>query len=107
MRDLSLHILDLVQNAIEAGASEIQLEIEEDTVGDTLCIRLTDNGRGMSPDELSKVKDPFITTRTTRKVGLGLSLLEMSTQRCDGSLTIDSAVGPRNNGDSLLPLQPS
>ncbi len=93
MRDLSLHILDLVQNAIEAGASEIQLEIVEDTTLDRLCIKLVDNGRGMSPSELGKVTDPFVTTRTTRKVGLGLSLLAMSTSCCDGSLTIDSAVG--------------
>lgn len=92
MRELSLHILDLVQNAIEAGSSEIELEITEDTGLDRLCIRLIDNGRGMSPDELRKVTDPFVTTRTTRKVGLGLALLEMSTRHCDGSLTINSAV---------------
>ena len=93
MRELSLHILDLVQNAIEAGSSKIQLEIEEDTVLDTLCIKVADNGRGMSVDEVSKVTNPFTTTRTTRKVGLGLSLIDMSTQHCGGSLTIDSAVG--------------
>lgn len=93
MRELSLHILDLVQNAIEAGASEIQLEIAEDTIRDTFCISLTDNGRGMSPEQLCKVTDPFSTTRSTRKVGLGLSLLEMSTSCCEGSLAIDSTVG--------------
>jgi len=93
MRELSLHILDLVQNAIEAGASNIRLEIDEDTLLDRLCIKVADNGRGMSADEVCKVTNPFITSRTTRKVGLGLSLIDMSTQHCDGSLVIDSAVG--------------
>lgn len=93
MREISLHILDLVQNAVAAGASEIQLEIEEDQALDTLRISLHDNGRGMSPEELCKVTDPFVTTRSVRKVGLGLSLLEMSTQRCEGSLMIESKVG--------------
>jgi len=93
MRELSLHILDLIQNSIEAGASTVTLEIMEDTRVDKLIIRVSDNGRGMDASIRSQVTDPFVTTRTTRKVGLGLPLIEMSTKRCDGYLTIHSVVG--------------
>ena len=93
MRELALHILDLVQNSIEAGAGTVILEIMEDTRADKLIIRVSDNGRGMDPSIRSQVTDPFVTTRTTRKVGLGLPLIEMSTKRCDGYLTIHSVVG--------------
>ena len=82
MRDLSLHILDLVQNSIEADAAKVMLEINEDTsVMDTLLIRVIDDGRGMDETTCKKVLDPFVTTRTTRRVGLGLPLIDMSTKR--------------------------
>jgi len=93
MRELSLHILDLVQNSIEAGATTVILEIMEDTRDDQLVIRISDNGRGMEPAILDQVTDPFVTTRTTRKVGLGLPLIDMSTKRCEGELTIRSVAG--------------
>lgn len=93
MRELSLHILDLIQNSIEAGATTVILEITEDTRIDKLIIRVSDNGRGMDPAIRNQVTDPFVTTRTTRRVGLGLPLIEMSTKRCDGYLTIHSVVG--------------
>ena len=94
MRELSLHILDLVQNSIEAGASKIALQIVEDIqVMDTFLIRITDNGRGMDEATCKSVIDPFVTTRTTHRVGLGLPLIHMSTQRCNGHLTITSTLG--------------
>ncbi|MBP2645923.1 MAG: putative system histidine kinase [Firmicutes bacterium] len=93
MRELALHILDLVQNSIEAGASRVQLEIVEDVDSDTLLIRVTDNGRGMDAETRKKVTDPFVTSRTTRRVGLGLPLIDMSTKQCDGYLTIESEPG--------------
>ena len=94
MRDLSLHILDLVQNSIEADAAKVMLEINEDTsVMDTLLIRVIDDGRGMDETTCKKVLDPFVTTRTTRRVGLGLPLIDMSTKRCEGHLTISSIPG--------------
>lgn len=94
MRELSLHILDLIQNSMEAGASSVGLEIIEDTKNkDSLKIIVRDNGRGMNRDTVQKIIDPFVTTRTTRKVGMGLSLLDMSTKRCDGFLKIDSLPG--------------
>ena len=94
MRELSLHILDLVQNSIEAGANTVMLEIIEDRyIMDTLMIRVTDNGRGMDEVTCRNVRDPFVTTRTTRHVGLGLPLIDMSTKRCEGYLTITSTLG--------------
>lgn len=94
MREISLHILDLVQNSIEAGSSKIMLEVIEDISNmDTLLIRVIDNGQGMDKETCNKVVDPFVTTRTTRRVGLGLPLIDMSTKRCEGYLTISSTPG--------------
>jgi anti-sigma regulatory factor (Ser/Thr protein kinase) len=93
MRELSLHILDLVQNSIEAGADKVTLEIDEDLMADTMTICITDNGRGMDEVTCRRVLDPFVTTRKTRRVGLGLPLIDMSTKRCNGYLTIDSTPG--------------
>ncbi|WP_371371563.1 ATP-binding protein [Sporomusa aerivorans] len=93
MREISLHILDLVQNSIEAGATQVELTIVEDLVKDSMVIRLSDNGRGMNEKLRQLVIDPFITTRTTRRIGLGLPLMDMSTKRCGGYLRIDSTPG--------------
>ena len=94
MRELSLHILDLVQNSIEAGGTTVTLQIIEDIhFKNTFLIRVTDNGRGMDEVTCKNVIDPFVTTRTTRRVGLGLPLIQMSTERCNGHLTITSTPG--------------
>lgn len=93
MRELSLHILDIVQNSLEAGATHITIEIDEDLAEDRLTIRVMDNGRGMDAETLRRVTDPFFTTRKTRKVGLGLPLLKAAAEQCNGRLTIQSAPG--------------
>ena len=93
MKDLSMHIIDIVQNSIEAGASEIKLLIVENTVNDRFSIEITDNGRGMDEETVAKVIDPFFTTRKTRRIGLGLPLLKAAAERCEGQMTIDSAPG--------------
>ncbi|MDF2572910.1 MAG: putative system histidine kinase [Sporomusa sp.] len=93
MREISLHILDLVQNSIEAGATSVTLEISEFLAVDEMIIKVSDNGRGMNEQLRQLVIDPFITTRTTRRIGLGLPLMEMSTKRCNGYLKIDSTPG--------------
>lgn len=93
MRELSLHILDLVQNSIEAKATVVKLEIIENKINDSLVIRVSDNGRGMNEKMRQLVIDPFITTRTTRRIGLGLPLMDMSTKRCGGYLKVDSIPG--------------
>lgn len=93
MRELSLHVLDILENAVAAGATLIRLEIIEDSAHNRLTIRVTDNGRGMDPVTLRRATDPFFTTRTTRNVGLGLPLLQAAAQRCNGDLTIRSQPG--------------
>lgn len=93
MRELALHILDLVQNAVEAGANHVSLLICEDSVSDCLMIRVADNGRGMDETTCGRVLDPFYTTRLTRRVGLGLPLIDMSTAKCGGRLLITSKPG--------------
>jgi len=93
MRELSMHILDLAQNSIVAGASRIDIEVAADTKSDRLTIEIRDNGKGMSPEFVAKVIDPFTTTRTTRKVGLGIPMLAEAARSCDGDLTVDSQIG--------------
>lgn len=93
MRELSLHILDIVQNSIKAGADKIEIFIDEDTEKNSLEIMIKDNGCGMSKEFLARVRDPFTTTRTTRKIGMGISLFEAAAVQCGGKLDITSQVG--------------
>jgi hypothetical protein len=93
MEDLSLHILDVAENGTGAGANLIQITVREDAKADKLLIIVKDNGRGMQPEFLAQVLDPFVTTRTTRKVGLGLSLFQQSAQEAAGDLVVESTPG--------------
>ena len=93
MRELSLHILDVVENGITAGGDCIWIEVDEDRKKDQLKIVIRDNGRGMPVEKLENIDDPFITSRTTRRVGLGLSLLAAAAKRCEGKLRINSKPG--------------
>lgn len=93
MRELSLNILDVVQNSITAGASLITVEVNENTVDKTLLIGIYDNGKGMSEEQVKSVIDPFFTTRTTRKVGMGIPLFKMAAEQTGGSLDIKSELG--------------
>lgn len=93
MRELSLHILDLIQNSITAGASIIRLTITEDTNQNSFSFTIEDNGKGMSKEFLRMVEDPFITSRTTRKVGMGISLTKAACEACDGKLSLKSEEG--------------
>lgn len=93
MEELALHVLDLAQNSLAAGATLVIIIINEDTMTNRLTIGIEDNGRGMESEFVVQVLDPFITTRTTRRVGLGLPLLFMTARQCGGDLTIDSEPG--------------
>jgi hypothetical protein len=93
MRELSLHILDALQNSLEAGATFVELIVEDDLAADRLTITIRDNGRGMDEAQLARVFDPFFTTRKTRHVGLGIPLFKAAAQRCNGDLIITSRVG--------------
>lgn len=93
MRELSMHILDLAQNSIAAGASRIEIEISADTRLDRLTISVKDNGRGMSEEFAARVKDPFTTTRTVRRVGLGIPMFAEAARACEGDLAVESRPG--------------
>jgi 3',5'-nucleoside bisphosphate phosphatase len=93
MEDIALHILDIAQNSLEAGAGTIEIEILENLREDRLVVEVRDNGRGMDPETAAKAIDPFFTTRTTRQVGLGLPLLAAAAKAAGGSLTINSKPG--------------
>lgn len=93
MRELSLNVLDIAQNSISAGASLIEIEVLENTEKKELVIGIYDNGRGMTPEQVQNVQDPFFTTRTTRKVGMGVPLFKLAAEQTGGSLEIASEVG--------------
>ena len=93
MKDLSMHIMDILQNSTRAKATEITLEVLIDTEKDTLTLVFKDNGCGMDEETVQKVIDPFYTSRTTRKVGLGLPLLKQNCEMTGGSMHIESKVG--------------
>jgi hypothetical protein len=93
MRELSLHVLDALENSLEAGATLIELIIEEDLAADWLTIAIRDDGRGMSEDQLARINDPFFTTRSTRHVGLGIPLFAAAAERCEGNLAVTSRPG--------------
>jgi hypothetical protein len=88
-----MHIMDIVENSISAGATLIEILIRQSIDRDLLEIEVIDNGKGMDKDFLEKVFDPFVTTRTTRKVGLGIPLFKAAAERCDGSFDIQSEPG--------------
>ena len=93
MPELALHILDLVQNSISAGAKHILVSILLDTEADMLVIVIEDDGCGMSEEFLARVTSPFTTSRKTRKVGLGIPMFKQLAEMCEGGFEITSKVG--------------
>lgn len=90
MKDLSLHILDIMQNSIRAEATRIELRIEEDTTKNKFIIEIIDNGKGVDEEVRKNITNPFTTTRTLRKVGLGVAFLKQICDECAGDLKIES-----------------
>lgn len=93
LEDLSQHVLDITENSVAADATSVLIEITESTSDNVLSMIVQDNGKGMSPEFLAKVTDPFTTSRTTRRVGMGLPFLKQSTELCGGRFVIKSEVG--------------
>ena len=93
LEDLSAHVLDIAENSVMAEATEVRIGIIEDKFADRLSFSVEDNGRGMTKEFISKVTDPFTTTRTTRRVGMGLPFLKQSAELCGGGLEIVSEPG--------------
>jgi len=104
MKELSLHILDLVENAAAAGARHLHISVVEDARADRLAITVEDDGAGMSRELAARACDPFTTTRATREVGLGLSLLAAAARQAGGSLGVDSTPGLRTEVEAHFAL---
>ena len=100
MKELSLNILDVAKNSVVAGASLIEISLVTDDRG-WMTIKIGDNGCGMNEETLKRVTDPFYTTRTTRKVGLGLPLLKLAAEQTGGTLRIQSSVEIGKSGTTL------
>ena len=93
MKDLSLHLMDIMQNSVTAGASHIEVLVRAEKKKDLLTLSVKDDGKGMSGETLRQVSDPFYTTRTTRKAGLGIPLFKASAEMAGGSFSIESEIG--------------
>ena len=102
MEEFSLYVLDITMNSVRAGADKIGVTLTEE--GDTLTFRVTDNGCGMSREQVERLSDPFFTTRKTRGVGLGVPFLKMLAEQTGGTLHIESraeAEYPKDHGTTL------
>lgn len=93
MKELALHILDIAENSLRAGAAVIQIIVEEDNARDLMTVVIEDDGCGMDEQTLTRVLDPFFTTKSERRVGFGLSLFKRAAERAAGCLTIESKAG--------------
>ena len=93
MREIALHLLDIAENSVAAESQTIHIEVLEDLLHDRLIASVTDDGRGMDAQTAGQVQDPFYTTRTTRKVGLGIPLLKLAAEMAEGQ--IQPAIGTR------------
>ena len=93
MQDLSLHILDIVENSINAGSSRIEVRVIADKEADLLGLLIADDGRGMDDEELDKARDPFYSSKMGKRVGLGIPLLAQAAREGGGEFTIQSTAG--------------
>lgn len=93
MPEIALNILDIAENSVRAGASLIEITVSVQPGEDTLTVVIKDDGCGMTPEETEKVQDPFYTTRTTRKVGLGVPFFKLAAESTGGSFRIVSEKG--------------
>ncbi len=92
-RDLSQHLMDIAENSITAGATLLNVNIVEDPATNRLSVEVRDNGKGMDAEMLRRITDPWVTTRTTRKVGLGIPFLKQAAEMCGGEFEIASKLG--------------
>ena len=103
MNNLSMHILDIVQNSISANATKIEIRIRENLKKNLLDILIKDNGEGMDDEFLAQVTDPYTTTRTTRKIGMGIPLLKHSAEQSNGYIKVysekEKTLSPQDRND--------
>ena len=103
MKELSMHVYDLMENSTAANSTEVKLTIRDSIKDNDFHFTIEDNGKGMSPEFLAKVTDPYTTSRTTRKVGLGLPLIKMNTENCGGGMKLTSELGKGTRRRLRLP----
>ena len=89
MEDLAMHILEILMNSIKAGASLITLKIRDSFNDDVIAFSIEDDGKGMDEEMVKKAADPFTTSRTTRRIGMGLAFMKGLAETCGGSFAID------------------
>jgi hypothetical protein len=93
LKEIALHILDIAENSIAAGAQSVQITVEESVPDNRVRIVVQDDGEGMDEETLAHITDPFVTSRSTRAVGLGIPFLQAAAEECNGGLRITSAPG--------------
>ena len=103
MTEISLNILDVAENSTKAGATLVTITVEADFGADQLTVTIEDNGCGMTSEQVERVTDPFFTSRTTRKVGLGVPFFKYAAESTGGSFRIDSTVGVGTTVTAHLP----
>jgi len=102
MQDLSLHLLDIAENSIRAQAKKIAIELNEAISNNTLSLKISDDGKGMNQQMVLNVKNPFVTSRTTRRVGLGIPLLNQNCMNAGGTLKIHSLLGKGTTLEAVM-----
>ena len=107
MKNIALHILDLVENSARANAGKVQISITEDPATDSYILKIEDDGKGMEAEILQKATNPFYTSRTTRKIGMGLPLIQMNAERTGGSFNLQSEPGKGTCMEAHFRTQPS
>lgn len=103
MQDFAMHLLDLAHNSISAKATTLLIKVHESPSNDRFEISLTDDGCGMDEETVKKARNPFYTSRTTRRVGLGIPLLEGTTKQCAGKFHLKSTPGKGTTIGSIVP----
>ncbi|HOL05674.1 MAG TPA: ATP-binding protein [Syntrophorhabdaceae bacterium] len=104
MDDICAHITDVVANSVSAGAKKVFIFLEKSTIKNALHLKITDNGKGMDEETAKKVVDPFFSTKTGRKVGLGIPLLKGTAETCGGYFNLKSALGEGTEIDVFFTL---
>jgi anti-sigma regulatory factor (Ser/Thr protein kinase) len=104
MNEIALNILDVAENSVSANSTLIEIDVLADSTDDTLTVKIIDNGKGMNEETVKNVTDPFYTTRTTRKVGMGTSLFKMAAEQTGGSFTLTSKVGEGTSVTAVFTL---
>ena len=102
MREIALHLLDIAENSAAADSQNVSIEVHEDLFQDLLTASVTDDGRGMDVETAKNVQDPFYTTHTTRKVGLGIPLLKLAAEQAEGSFYLQSELGKGTRVEAIF-----